>query len=57
MVDNTKTRRNWRFLGPFTAIVLALNFWYDYYHPPGIVFDLVLLIVLGAKLLSDKKSK
>ena len=28
------------------ALVLALNFWFDYYHPLGLIFDLLVGVVL-----------
>jgi|HubBroStandDraft_6_1064221.scaffolds.fasta_scaffold90848_2 hypothetical protein len=31
----------------FLALLLALNFWFDYHHPRGIIFDVVILIVLA----------
>ncbi len=31
------------------AVVILLNLWYDYCHPLGIFFDIVIVIVLIAK--------
>jgi hypothetical protein len=28
------------------AVLVLLNIWYDYYHPIGIMFDVVLALVL-----------
>jgi hypothetical protein len=28
------------------ALVLGLNFWFDYYHPLGLIFDLLVGVVL-----------
>jgi len=30
----------------FVAMLLALNFWYDFYHPGGFFIDGVILLVL-----------
>ncbi len=48
-------KRNWWVLGPFLAIILGLNFWYDYYRPLGIVYDAVILIVLAIMWASKKE--
>ncbi len=37
------------------VVVLALNIWYDYYHPLGIVFDVVLAVVLLIWYLNKSK--
>jgi hypothetical protein len=37
------------------VVVLALNIWYDYYHPLGILFDVVLAVVLFIWCLSKSK--
>jgi hypothetical protein len=29
------------------AALVGLNLWYDYYHPLGIIFDVIILIVLA----------
>jgi hypothetical protein len=55
--DNPAPKRNWWFLGTFIAIILGLNFWYDYYHPLGFVLDIVIFIVFADKLFSKNKSK
>lgn len=31
------------------AVLLGLNFWFDYYHPLGFFIDVVILIVLWIK--------
>ncbi len=37
------------------VVVLALNIWYDYYHPLGIMFDVVLAVVLLIWYLNKSK--
>jgi hypothetical protein len=37
----------------FILLVLGLNFWFDYYHPRGIVFDVIVVLVLFIKYLKD----
>jgi len=39
-------RRTGIFVWPLLAVVIALNLWYDYYHPLGIMADVVIVIVL-----------
>jgi len=39
----------------FVAITLALNFWYDYYHPLGILFDIALAVGLFIWYLTKSK--
>jgi hypothetical protein len=29
------------------VLLLALNFWFDYYHPPGFTIDVVIVMVLA----------
>jgi hypothetical protein len=53
--DNPAPKRNWWLLGPFLAIILGLNFWFDYYHPLGILLDIVILIVLIDRWTSRNK--
>jgi hypothetical protein len=31
----------------FIVLLLGLNFWFDYQHPLGIMFDVVILVVLA----------
>ncbi len=45
-------KRNWWVLAPFLAIILGLNFLYDYYHPIGFVFDIVILLVIAGRWAS-----
>jgi hypothetical protein len=33
-------------VGGIIAAIVALNAWYDYYHPLGLIFDAIILIVL-----------
>ena len=28
------------------VVLVALNVWYDYYHPLGIIFDVILAVVV-----------
>lgn len=37
------------------ALLLALNVWYDYHHPLGIMFDVVLAVGLLVWYLSKSK--
>ena len=37
----------------FILLVLSLNFWFDYYHPPGFVFDVIVVLVLCIKYLKN----
>jgi hypothetical protein len=34
------------------VIAIGLNVWYDYYHPLGIVFDLVVVVIALIRYLS-----
>jgi len=38
MVANLK--KSW----PILVAVLGLNFWYDYYHPGGLILDAIILV-------------
>jgi hypothetical protein len=31
------------------AVLVGLNLWFDYYHPLGFLFDIIILIVVIAK--------
>jgi len=31
------------------GVVILLNFWYDYHHPLGFLFDIIVAIILIAK--------
>lgn len=31
----------------FVLLLVGLNFWFDYYHPLGAVFDVVIVIALA----------
>ena len=35
----------------FILLVLGLNFWFDYYHPGGIVLDVIIVLALFIKYL------
>jgi len=37
------------------AVALGLNFWFDYYHPLGWFFDVVILVVFAVR--ADRKSQ
>ena len=37
----------------FILLVLSLNLWFDYYHPLGFVFDVIVVLVLFIKCLKD----
>ena len=37
----------------FILLVLSLNLWFDYYHPLGFVFDVIVVLVLLIKYLKD----
>ena len=47
---------NLRRLWPLLLIILGLNFWWDYYHPLGFFFDVIILIVVLAKPSKRHKS-
>jgi hypothetical protein len=44
------------FLWLFLATITGLNFWFDYYHPAGIILDIIILLALGFKYLSSENS-
>jgi hypothetical protein len=29
------------------SVIIGLNVWFDYYHPLGILFDIIIVIILG----------
>ena len=33
------------------AVIVPLNLWFDYYHPLGFLFDVIILVVLVVKFL------
>jgi hypothetical protein len=37
----------------FILLVLSLNRWFDYYHPRGLVLDVIVVLVLFTKYLKD----
>jgi len=37
------------------AVLVALNGWLDYYHPLGILFDIIIVIIWAVK--SDMRSR
>jgi len=50
--DKTPSRRNAANLKkawPVLLVVLALNVWYDYYHPAAILVDVILVLILIIK--------
>lgn len=46
--------RGWSFW-TVIAVLVVLNCWFDYYHPLGILFDVIILIVWAVK--SDVRSR
>lgn len=36
------------------AVVVGINLWFDYYHPPGFILDGIILIVLLIKWASHE---
>ena len=36
-------------VGCIIAAIVGLNVWYDYYHPLGLIFDAIILIVLAVR--------
>ncbi len=48
--DSPKRSRGVRiFLWVFVSIAVALNLWFDYYHPPGFLIDIIILIYICVK--------
>jgi hypothetical protein len=45
--------RGWSFW-IIVALLVALNCWFDYYHPTGILFDIFILIIWAVR--SDARS-
>lgn len=37
------------------GVLILLNVWYDYYHPLGIMFDVVLGVILLIRYLGKSK--
>jgi len=37
------------------VIVVALNIWFDYYHPLGIIFDVIFVVVLLIRFIGKSK--
>jgi hypothetical protein len=35
----------------FLAVLVLLNVWFDYYHPLGIIIDVILVVVLLTRYL------
>jgi hypothetical protein len=31
------------------AVIIGLNVWFDYYHPLGILFDVIIVIILAVR--------
>lgn len=53
--SDQRPKRNWWIFGPFLAVMLGLNFWLDYYHPLGFLFDFAVAIWLLFKWDSIKR--
>ena len=49
--------KNRIFLWLFLATITGLNFWYDYYHPGGIILDIIILFFLAFKYFPSENSK
>jgi hypothetical protein len=47
------SRHSWSFWIVVVVLVM-LNGWFDYYHPRGILFDIIIVIILAVK--SDRRS-
>ena len=47
-------KHSWSFWIVVVAIVM-LNGWFDYYHPRGILFDIIVVIILAVR--SDRRSR
>jgi hypothetical protein len=45
--SNRKRSFSW-WIVPLAAVIVGVNIWYDYYHPLGIVFDVLLLALIIA---------
>ena len=44
-----------RFFGwVILGLVLLLNVWYDYYHPFGVIFDIIIIALLLKKWLDSE---
>jgi hypothetical protein len=41
----------------FMVVVVLLNLWFDVHHPPGILFDIMIVIIwaVGSDIWSRKK--
>jgi len=37
------------------VIVVALNIWFDYYHPRGIIVDVIFVVVLLIRFIGKSK--
>jgi hypothetical protein len=48
------TKHSWSFWIVVVALVM-LNGWFDYYHPRGILFDVIVVIILAVR--SDRRSR
>jgi len=48
--------RGWWFW-VFVAVVVLLNLWFDFHHPPGILVDVMIVIIwaVGSDIWSRKK--
>jgi len=50
-LSDARRKHPWTFWTTL-VVVLALNGWYDYYHPVAILFDIIIVIILAAKWLT-----
>jgi hypothetical protein len=46
-----RSRTSFMMIGIVGAIVIGMNVWFDYHHPLGILFDIILAIVLVVRSL------
>ncbi len=44
-----RPHRGWSFW-IVVVVLVALNCWYDYYHPPAILLDIIIIIVLAVRI-------
>ena len=49
-----RPERPWSFW-VIVVVVVVLNGWFDYYHPLGILFDVIVVVIWAAK--SDVRSQ
>jgi hypothetical protein len=46
---------SWTIVGVIVVAVVLLNFWYDYRHPLGILFDVIVALVLVVRYVSKSE--